>query len=149
MIYHSSSLEETNNIASRFAKHILADKKGGACTVSLVGDLGSGKTAFVRAFLRAMGVKTRVTSPTFTLVRKYIPRGSGRVVYHMDCYRLQEGANLESIGFSRMIEDPKGIVFIEWPERIPKNAIPKAIRISFRHGRKEGERIITIHGKII
>ena len=82
--------------------------------VSLTGDLGAGKTAFVQGAARALGVAEPVLSPTFTLVREY--EGTTRV-YHLDVYRLDRLQDVLDLGFDEML-DLGGIVLIEWGDAI-------------------------------
>jgi len=82
--------------------------------VSLTGDLGAGKTAFVQGAARGMGVRDPVLSPTFTLVREY----EGRVpVYHLDVYRLERLQDVLDRGFDEM-HDAGHVVFIEWGDAV-------------------------------
>jgi tRNA threonylcarbamoyladenosine biosynthesis protein TsaE len=85
--------------------------------VCLSGELGAGKTALARGIGRGWGTGLRVTSPTFTLVNEYPRLADGRILYHVDCYRLEETADQISAGLEDVL-DGSGAVMIEWPERI-------------------------------
>ena len=82
--------------------------------VALYGDLGVGKTAFVRGFTRAIAPEARVKSPTFALVNQY--KGSSCSVFHFDMYRIESEDDLYSIGFYDYLEN--GICLVEWSENI-------------------------------
>lgn len=112
------------DFARQFAAHVA--RRGGA-VIALHGDLGAGKTTFVQFLAAALGVSRPVTSPTFTLVGEYaLP--SGRTLAHMDLYRLDEGADLESIGFDDYLRSG-AIVAIEWAERAEGSLPPDTIRM--------------------
>lgn len=110
MNYISKSVSDTNKIASEFVKTI---KKGDI--VLLVGDLGAGKTAFVKGVVKALGGdEEQVTSPTFTMVNEYSLENFD--IYHFDLYRLNDPNELYNIGFEEYFYGD-GVCFIEWPER--------------------------------
>jgi tRNA threonylcarbamoyladenosine biosynthesis protein TsaE len=103
----SSSPEETERIAAGLAAEL---RPGDLVTVS--GDLGSGKTTFVRGAARALGVTSPVTSPTYALGNRY----EGRVpVSHLDLYRLEELTEDDWADLEPYLDD--AIAFVEWPER--------------------------------
>ena len=83
--------------------------------VTLMGDLGAGKTTLVQAICRGLGVTEAVTSPTFALIHEYTV-ASLRVV-HCDLYRLQTEADVASLGLDDLLGEPNAIVLVEWPER--------------------------------
>lgn len=83
--------------------------------VTLQGDLGAGKTTFVQAICRGLGVRDPVTSPTFALMNEYIAQ-STRVV-HCDLYRLESVRDVASLGLDDYLADPSAVLLIEWPER--------------------------------
>jgi len=131
----SNSEQDTQNIAAEFAKTL---KNGDV--VALFGDLGAGKTAFVRGVSTALGVdETNISSPTFTLVNEY--DGTFKI-YHFDVYRL-ENARLEELDWVDEYLFGEGVCLIEWAEYVlpilPKNYIKVELeRLS------ENERKITI-----
>lgn len=110
MEYISHSVADTESIAESLAKHL---KNGD--TLALYGDMGAGKTAFVRGLIKHLIPESLrlVHSPTFALVNEY--RGSGRVVYHFDFYRLKDEDDLYSIAFFDYF-DKGGIIVTEWSE---------------------------------
>ena len=108
--YISNSVEDTNKIAKEFAKTIEPGQ-----IVLLVGDLGAGKTAFVKGVVKALhGDPDQVTSPTFTIVNEYSL--DNFPIYHFDLYRLENPNELYNIGFEEYFYG-SGVCFIEWPER--------------------------------
>jgi tRNA threonylcarbamoyladenosine biosynthesis protein TsaE len=105
---------ETEQIASDLASHLPPDT-----VLALHGDLGSGKTTFVRGLARGLEIREPITSPTFNLYSIY--QGSRQLI-HLDAYRLESGTDLDAL----MIEDflrPPWCFAVEWPERI-HNALP-------------------------
>ncbi len=97
----------------------LGEKLGSAAqrgwVIALSGDLGAGKTQFVRGFARGLGIPARVHSPTFTLVNEY---GGGRLkLFHLDLYRLETPQQILSAGIEEFLQ-PDGVAMIEWAERL-------------------------------
>ena len=115
----AANAEETREVATEF----VPDLKAGN-VVALVGDLGAGKTEFVKGLAAALGSPAVVTSPTFTLIHEYL--GGRLPLYHMDFYRLSSEDELNEIGFDDYLSQA-GICAVEWanrfPERIPSAAI--------------------------
>ena len=108
----SHSPEETAGLACKVAQKI---REGPV--LCLEGDLGAGKTLFVRSLAKTLGVEGEVTSPTFNLMNVYegiCP------IFHFDLYRLETEEELDDIGFYEYTEDPEGIVLIEWPDKFPE-----------------------------
>ncbi len=119
MKYISNSVDETKNIAKEIAKNL---KSGDV--ISLSGELGAGKTAFVKGVADYFGFLGDVTSPTFTLVNEY--DGINLTLYHFDAYRL-ENANTDELDWIDDYLFGEGICLIEWAEFInpilPKNTV--------------------------
>ena len=121
MIYHSQSESDTRVIALQLA----GDLKPGSVLL-LSGDLGAGKTAFVRGLAEGLGISSdEVTSPTFTLVHEY--RGGRLPLIHVDLYRLDR-ADLDEIGLDEELA-ARGVVAIEWAERLSRR-IPGAVSVT-------------------
>ena len=113
--YNTKSPEQTSELAV-----LLAGLLKPGMVICLDGDLGAGKTLFVKAAAKALGVEEEVTSPTFALVNVY----QGKVlIYHFDLYRLQQVEQLADIGFDEYVNGD-GISLIEWPNEF-KAALPE------------------------
>jgi tRNA threonylcarbamoyladenosine biosynthesis protein TsaE len=130
--YHSKSETETRAIAADLAPGL-----GPGDVVLLSGDLGSGKTAFVRGLAEGMGIDpNEVTSPTFTLVHEY--RGGRLPLIHVDLYRLDR-AELDEIGLDQDLA-AQGITAVEWSERL-SCPIPGATTVSIEDTGAESRQI--------
>ena len=92
-----------------------------APNVILVGPMGAGKTTLITALCKILGVQDRVNSPTFAIMNEY--QGLGKVIYHMDWYRLENDGEARRAGVEMAMED-SDYCFIEWPEKI-ENLLPE------------------------
>lgn len=110
----SSSPSETEN-AGKLLASAMQDDTALPPFVALYGDLGVGKTAFVRGFASVLSPTSAVRSPTFALVNEY--RGGKRPLFHFDMYRIESEDDLYSIGFDDYLD--RGICLTEWSENIP------------------------------
>lgn len=159
---------ETKKFAAHLAHSVRPPK-----VIALEGDLGAGKTTFAQGFAQALGIKEKIQSPTFVLMKIYnlhraslrgasatkqsprLPRparsgarndgtrGFGHLI-HIDCYRLNSPKDLLHLGFKNLLKDKDAIILIEWADRIKKLLPRNAIRIKFRHGEKSTSRVIEI-----
>jgi len=116
----SHSPKETQKIASKLAKRL---KKGEV--LCLFGDLGGGKTTFIQGLAKGLGIKKRVTSPSFVLMRKYPVKDYLLTnLYHIDCYRIKSAKEILDIGFNEILEDKNAVIAIEWADKV-KEILPK------------------------
>jgi tRNA threonylcarbamoyladenosine biosynthesis protein TsaE len=110
----SQSVADTETIAAELARSL----RGGEC-VALHGELGAGKTQFVRGMVRGLGGNPRaVSSPTFVLLNVYDDPASRLTLFHLDAYRVHGPGDFESIGFAELLEQARAIVVVEWAERV-------------------------------
>ena len=115
----SKSLKETQKLAKEFVGNIKASDKGLAFVVAMHGDLGSGKTTFVKAVAKAFGIENTVTSPTLVIEKIYkLENHEFDNLIHIDAYRLKSGEELKTIGWEEVSKNPKNIIFIEWPNNV-------------------------------
>lgn len=110
----TASPEETEALGARLAADMVAEGNELPRFIALYGDLGSGKTAFVRGYTSVIAPKVAVRSPTFTIVNEY--RGGIVPVFHFDMYRISGEDDLYSIGFDDYVD--AGICLSEWSENI-------------------------------
>ena len=120
--YTSRSEEDTMEIAEN-----LESEKFPGMVICLDGELGSGKTVFVKGFAKALGINETITSPTFSLVKEY-PDGE-MPLYHMDVYRLDDSK--EDFGLKDYLNQD-GVVIIEWPEMIQDQLPEERLDIRFK-----------------
>ena len=125
-------------LAARFAR-ALAVARAWPLVIGLRGDLGSGKTTWVRAMLRGLGYSGRVPSPTYTLLEQYTC-GDLSVV-HLDLYRLRSGEELENLGLRDWLEEPQRWIAVEWPERAPELAARCDLTLAFAIPASGGRRL--------
>lgn len=129
--YTTKSPSQTRKLGEELARDILKKKTSKAVVIGLLGELGSGKTTFLQGFARRLGVRERVLSPTFVLMRKFKVQKSFNHFYHIDCYRLQKPKEILDIGFKEIISNSKNIAAIEWAEKIKRVLPPETIVLKF------------------
>jgi len=165
MIFISRSPKEIKEIAKKILK-----KFQGFNVFSLEGELGGGKTTFVKGIADFLGVKEPIKSPTFVIMRKYrmpiksrqqiaddkwqiIDKGKKsqekntscnfRYLYHFDCYRIKDSKEILELGWQELVKNSKNLIFVEWGDKI-KNILPKnTLHLKFEF-LKENERKIII-----
>lgn len=120
------SLDRIDRAAARFMK-----EAGDSQIIAFRGEIGAGKTTFIQAICRQLGVKVDVTSPTFALINEYFTP-EGEPVYHFDLFRMDDPAELYDLGYEEYFYSGWRC-FIEWPEKasslIPPEALLAEIRV--------------------
>lgn len=132
------TLEIKNEEETRRFGLSLAEELAAGDVVALIGDLGTGKTALTRYIAEGLGIKARVNSPTFTIVKEY---RQGRIpLFHFDVYRISDPEELFNIGAEEYFYG-NGVCIVEWADLI-EEILPENTRyIYIEYGDKEGERI--------
>ena len=130
-----NSVEDTAKLASEFAMFL---EKGDI--LLFTGEIGAGKTTFIQALAKNLGIKELVTSPTFVI---HMLRNSGRIpLSHVDLYRLNNDDEVENIGFEEYYDE--AITVVEWADRY-SGFEPPYIELHFEYGADENERVISIY----
>lgn len=130
----STSAEETEDFGRRFAEKVRAGE-----VLALTGELGSGKTQFVKGLVGGLGATTAATSPTFTLIHEY--SGGRFPIYHFDFFRVEDRQSAERLGLDDYFFGD-GVSLIEWADKFP-DLIPETARWIALETRSETERSIT------
>lgn len=134
--YTTNSAKETQDLAQKLAGQLSAN------FFLLSGELGSGKTTFIQGFAKGIGIKDKILSPTFVLIREHHVPKSLKKLYHIDLYRIDQ-ENIKTLGLEEIVADENNIVLIEWAQKL-KDLPKKSIKISIK---KEGltQRKFIIH----
>ncbi len=129
---------ETKRLSKILLKEIIEKR-----IIALVGELGSGKTTFLQGLSKEIGIKEKILSSTFVILRKYKIKNKKLKIerfYHIDCYRIEGEKEILKIGFQKIISDKKNLVAIEWAEKIkkilPQNTLWLKFEIISRNSRK-------------
>ncbi|MFA6534511.1 MAG: tRNA (adenosine(37)-N6)-threonylcarbamoyltransferase complex ATPase subunit type 1 TsaE [Patescibacteria group bacterium] len=153
MFYQTTSEKQTFNLGKKFAKEL-----HGGEVILLSGDLGAGKTVFVKGLAAGLGVKKIITSPTFVLFKVYpiakeqenpSIRGAGKrtreqvkYLVHADCYRLAKGGDILDAGLAEYCGRADTVVAVEWGERLGRLAGMKVIKVVLKL--KKGGREVEV-----
>lgn len=133
MQYITGSAYETKKLAEKLARKVHG-------VVALIGRLGTGKTTFVQGFARGLGIRDKIISPTFVLMRQHKIPNSNKTLYHIDLYRIEKDFN--QFGLKEILENPENIVLIEWAEKL-KN-LPKNTKKIVIQSIGQNKRIVTL-----
>ena len=133
----TQSARETEKLGEKIG----ADLKPGT-VLALFGELGSGKTTFLKGLAEGLGIKERIISPTFVFQRQYpLEKGQG-VFYHFDLYRIEGANEAKGLGLEEALSDPESISAIEWAEKIKEILPQKRKEVYFEYLGENKRRIV-------
>lgn len=149
MKHITNSKFQTQKLAKNFARKIVGHRKFNkfnnncAIVIGLSGELGSGKTTFVQGFAKELGIKERIISPTFVILKKFKIKNF-KFLTHIDAYRIKNYKEILDLGWKDMLVNPKNIILVEWPEKIKKIFPRQHFWLNFSHKGKN-TRGVDIH----
>lgn len=122
----TQSPSQTKKLGKILAREFLITSIEKALVLGLIGDLGGGKTTFLQGFARGLGIKERILSPSFVIMKRFEMINKKNFVnfYHFDCYRIENAGEILNLGFREIISNPQNITSIEWADRITQ-ILPK------------------------
>jgi tRNA threonylcarbamoyladenosine biosynthesis protein TsaE len=140
MEFITKSARETQDIGQEVSNNLTKETP---IVIALSGDLGSGKTTFVQGFVKGLGIKKKVISPTFIIMRTY-KANKGKTLYHLDLYRIDRNfeEEIENLGITDLWKEKDNVLIIEWAEKI-KDLLPKnTIWVYFKYLSDDQRKII-------
>ena len=135
MVFETNSGKKTKKLGEILAKELVKIKtEKTALVLALSGELGAGKTTFVQGLAKGLGIKEKVKSPTFLIIKSYKLRVKNfKNFIHIDAYRLKKPKDILALGWREMSGDTKNIIVIEWAKHIAKILPAHHIDINFKH----------------
>mgnify|MGYP001049134894 CR=1 FL=1 len=150
-IYQSQNPSQTKKIGEKLGREILKEKPIKIGKIfALKGELGGGKTTFLKGMAKGLGIKEKVLSPTFLIVRRFEiknKKSKFKNFYHIDFYRLKKAEEILKLNFKKIISNPGNIVAIEWADRFKKIIPAQASWITFRIKGENKREILIQNGK--
>ena len=139
MDFLTNNADETKRLAGKILKEVSGGQREGALVVALQGELGSGKTTFIQGLGEALGIKEKILSPTFVIMKHFniLTFKHFNNLYHLDCYRLESAKDLAELGLVEILAGKNNLVVIEWAERIASILPVDTVWLVFKH--KGGE----------
>ncbi len=138
MLYTTRSFLETKSLGEKLALRLRSGQakeiknRKSAIVLALHGNLGGGKTTFLQGFAKGLGIKEKILSPTFVILKHFkipehkIQNTKYTNFYHIDCYRLKDSKDILELDFKKIILNSENIIAVEWPEKI-KEVLPENI----------------------
>ena len=152
----TNNFQETQKLGKKLAKEFLqstASRKK-ALVLALDGELGGGKTTFTQGFAKGLGIKEKILSPTFVILKRFsLPlktieakninrNDKALTLYHIDCYRLQRSEELLNLGFKEISDNPQNIVLIEWADKVKEILSEDTIFLKFEFINRSKRKIV-------
>jgi len=129
--------------SSNFSKETFRET---ATIIALSGELGAGKTTLTQEIAKLLGVKEKVTSPTFVLIKRYeTANKTFKNLVHIDAYRLENSEELIKIGWQELVENKENLIIIEWPERVPDCLKSPVYKVILGHRDEQTRTIKTFY----
>jgi len=126
-----------NNIketAKEIIEEVRAMKKNGATLIVLSGELGAGKTALAKEIAKHLGVKEKIISPTFVIMKIYKTKDKKfKKLIHIDAYRLNKSSELITLGWEEIMKEKSTLILVEWPENVPECTDVHSCKIEIMH----------------
>jgi len=139
------NLKEINEVAQYLVTDINKKNFKNAKVVTFAGDLGAGKTTLTQAIAKVLGIKEKIISPTFVIMKKYkITHNNFKQLVHIDAYRLEESGDLIKLGWNDLLEDKDNLIILEWPERVPECLNSDIYKVILSHEDEENRSIETL-----
>ncbi|MCK9393699.1 MAG: tRNA (adenosine(37)-N6)-threonylcarbamoyltransferase complex ATPase subunit type 1 TsaE [Candidatus Paceibacterota bacterium] len=125
--------KETEELGVKMAQEFsCGETSESALVITLEGELGAGKTTFLKGFARGLGVKQNIQSPTFIIMNRYSLKGKKyKNFFHLDCYRIENEKEMDCLEFENIKNNKENIICIEWGSKIEKILPKKKINIVF------------------
>ena len=133
---------ETEDIGGKISNSVLKESNSYPVLIFLIGELGAGKTTLCKGFLKGLGHKGLVKSPTYNLVETY--ELSNLLVFHFDFYQISHQKELTNVGIQEYLNTNNSISIIEWPEKMVSFLPHPDIQITIYHSEKKEERSLEI-----
>lgn len=145
-LHITNNEEETEKLGEEFAKELKTRD-----VVFLIGELGAGKTTFVKGVAKGLGIESRIISPTFVVLRTHTVKNEElriktqgiKTLYHLDLYRLESVNDIKNIDIDNYANDKTGVVFVEWPEKA-EGFIKPAWEVKFESLKNDKHKITTV-----
>lgn len=139
-----NSIQSIDNAAQQFVEHFMLNSLNPkSLYFAFFGDLGAGKTTFIKALCRQLGVIDLVSSPSFAIINEY-QTDTNKFIYHFDFYRIKDTEEIFDIGYEEYIQS-ENICFIEWPEKIEEHLPENFVAVHIKEIEEE-KRLIEFEG---